>query len=84
MLAVGDPGMVQPSSSCICRSPLVGRLRTVDIVGIGQPVEAGGMKIRLASPEIEPQAEEVGGIHIMPPYQLGVLIVFLLVLIDGL
>ena len=38
MLAVGDPGMVQPSSSRIGRSPLIGRLRTVDIVGIGQRI----------------------------------------------
>ena len=42
------------------------------------------MKVRLSSPEIEPQAEEIRGIQIMPPHQLGVLVVFLLELVDGL
>ena len=42
------------------------------------------MKVRLSSPKIEPQAEEVRGIQIMPPHQLGVLIIFLLELVDVL
>src|SRR5262249_44312206 len=42
------------------------------------------MKIRFASPEIESQTREICGIVIMSPHQLGILIVFLLILVDVL
>ncbi len=40
--------MVQPPPPRIGRSPLIGRLSTVDIVGIGQCIVRGGMKVRIS------------------------------------
>ena len=77
-------GVIQPHAAGNSPPVLISRGKRFSFVlGIGQHVIGIGRKRRPAVPEVAGHAEKLIRIHVVPPHQMGVLVMFLLVFING-
>ena len=77
-------GVIQPHAAGNSPPVLISRgKRFFFVLGIGQNVIRIGRKRRPAVPEVAGHAEKLIRIHVVPPHQMGVLVMFLLVFING-